>query len=620
MPRCQEHERVPPESASHCLHYMETIRKRELETIVFEIIRPRKLVFGALLALAVIATVQAQQAKLWKFGVMADTQWSKDDGRNPGACAVDMVKAVNQEFIKHKVDFVIEVGDLVDKTGNTKESVANSEGVRAAFAQELYNAGIGFFPVRGNHDSHPLAAAEFKRIYPQTQGGKMNATPANVFTIDNPDAAVQPFPVASGSSFTMGSDFSTPDPAATGGFDWRGLSYSFNYKGSRFVLIDQFAPADRDPEQNQQLTIAPQVSWIASTLASKPADGHAFVFAHKGLISEQHIDTLFGNDPSQDAAAQDAFITAMYKNGVRYYIQGHDHLHNRTLVSVTGGSPLDGVSPKVENIISQSDSHKFYTPNIPANDDKYDVPAFGHKREAEISQDLHQVGFYIYTVDGPRVTVKYYAAPVPNAAPTPNCKLASPDMCEYIAPTTPPLKFAKLETFGYSLNGKEFLICQTAQEKCGNSYTEIADSYKGTSMKVLSGTNGSQARDFQKRPFLKTVDTGWTDQSAGTLSDILVLWGMEDFSKKSTDTYTLSLTYSGADSGDAKDLPVLATKGKQAKWINAVDKNDGGNKKFINGPWKAGYELGTYGFDKKTKSVWAVVNYTGDFAVAHPSK
>jgi hypothetical protein len=155
------------------------------------ILRLDKLSLWIFFGLAATSVSVAQSAQAWKFGVMADTQWSRDDGRNPGACAVDMVKAVNQEFIKHKVDFVIQVGDLVDKTGNTTESVAASEGIRAAFAQELYNSGIGFFPVRGNHDSQPLAAAEFKRIYPQTQTGVMNKTPANVFTIPNPDRSVR---------------------------------------------------------------------------------------------------------------------------------------------------------------------------------------------------------------------------------------------------------------------------------------------------------------------------------------------------------------------------------------------------------------------------------------------
>ncbi len=43
--------------------------------------------------------------------------------------------------------------------------------------------------------------------------------------------------------------------------------------------------------------------------------------------------------------------------------------------------------------------------------------------------------------------------------------------------------------------------------------------------------------------------------------------------------------------------------------------NQGGVKKYVAGPWKSGYELGTYGFDPKTNTAWAVINYTGDFAV-----
>jgi hypothetical protein len=583
--------------------------------VMYLFLRPNNLVLVLLLGLAPSAISLGQS---WKFGVMADTQWSRDDGRNPGSCAVDMVKAINKEFIAHKVDFVIEVGDLVDKTGNTPESTADSEDIRAAFAQELYNNGIGFFPVRGNHDSHPLAAAEFLRIYPQTRNGTMNATPTNVFSASNPDVAVQPFPAPAGKLFTLGTDFSSPDPNTTNGLDWKGLSYAFTHKNARFVLLDQFAPANRDPKEKQQLTIDLQQAWIDTTLADKPTGGHAFVFGHKGLISEQHVDTLFGKDPAQNAAAQDAFINTLYKSGVRYYIQGHDHMHNRALVSVTTGTPTDGTSPKVENLISASDSHKFYTPNVPANDDKYDAPAFGHKREAEISQDLHKVGFYIFAIEGPRVTGKYYAALVPNAAPTSNCKLPSPEMCEYTAPTTPPLTFEKVERFGYSLNGKEFQVCQQGQENCNHSYMQVADSYKETEMKILSGTNSTTAQDFDKRPFIKTVDTGWTDHPAGAASNMLTLWGLEDPGKKHTDTYTLSLTYSAL--GSSKSVLMLTTKGKHGEWTNAVEKNEGGSKHFVNGPWKAGYPLGTYGIDRKTKSVWAVIDYAGDFAVAHPSE
>jgi hypothetical protein len=44
--------------------------------------------------------------------------------------------------------------------------------------------------------------------------------------------------------------------------------------------------------------------------------------------------------------------------------------------------------------------------------------------------------------------------------------------------------------------------------------------------------------------------------------------------------------------------------------------NFGGAKKFVLGPWKSDYGLGTYGIDLKTHTAWAVINYNADFAVA----
>ncbi len=173
---------------------------------------------------------------------------------------------------------------------------------------------------------------------------------------------------------------------------------------------------------------------------------------------------------------------------------------------------------------------------------------FGHSRQAQVSQELRKIGFYLYTVDGPRVTGEYYSAKVPNAAPNSRCK-TDPDMCEFMIQATPSLSFVKAETFGYSLNGKEFLVCQINQEKCNSSYTQVADSYKGTSAKILSGTNGSNAQDKNKRPFLKTVDTGWTDKDDTARSNILSLWGMADLNSDQTDVYTLSLTDNSAGKG-----------------------------------------------------------------------
>ena len=60
------------------------------------------------------------------------------------------------------------MGDLAD-TGNDAD-----ETVRAQAAQQLYDAGIGFFPMRGNHEGYgtanSFAIPVFQTSYPQTRG------------------------------------------------------------------------------------------------------------------------------------------------------------------------------------------------------------------------------------------------------------------------------------------------------------------------------------------------------------------------------------------------------------------------------------------------------------------
>ncbi|MFZ5829688.1 MAG: metallophosphoesterase, partial [Planctomycetota bacterium] len=49
-------------------------------------------------------------------------------------------------------------------------------------------------------------------------------------------------------------------------------------------------------------------------------------------------------------------------------------------------------------------------------------------------------------------------------------------------------------------------------------------------------------------------------------------------------------------------------------WTLAVAGNQEAPK-FVAGPWKSEYGLGTYGVDLKTGSAWAVVDRAGEFAV-----
>jgi hypothetical protein len=513
----------------------------------------------------------------WKFGVMADTQWRTglNAGGEPASCAVSIINALNRQFIQHDVRFVIQVGDLVDK-----EIVDNVRTLptRADAATALYNAGIGFFPVRGNHEGSMIAASEIPALFPQTLGN--------------------------GSHVYGAANFSSP-------FDkLRGLSYSFDYENVRCVLIDQFTRPDGsnyDGTTSNNNNAVDQVGWVDSMLASRPSDSHAFVFSHKNLIGQNHKDVLFGSSLASNPGPRDEFISSLSSNGVRLHMSGHDHVHHRSIVKTADDRSSVG------QLICSSNSYKFYIPR-PGDDG----------RETPLQQELFTIGYYIFTVDGPRVYVDFYSS-------SHGSNYGDIDL------VTPPgaFNFYLRETFGYSLNGKQFEVAH------GESYTSVEDSYEGTIARILSGTNNNTETDYLTRPLTKTVNTGWSLSQApdNVASNVLSLWGMADnlsfwddpnrgldligllpnaAESRESDIYTLSMTY---DDDRVNGLHLgnggfrLATKDTDGNWVKAVDKNFGGSKKFVKGAWRPGCELGAYGVDPFTKTAWAVINYDGDFAV-----
>lgn len=561
-----------------------------------------------------LGSLAKPSASAWSFAVIADTQWiGTDDGKNPNSVAVSIIQQLNKEFVNKGVKFVVQAGDLTDN------GTINALDTTALFRQPLYNAGIGFFPLRGNHEDKPGAPAEFVKVFPQTQTGLMNATPfASISSAQrvNPDATAQPSPAVTGSTFTVGSNFSSPST------NLAGLSYAFNYTpasgtGATFVLLDQFKPADGlnadGTVYSSTTAIAPQQAWINSVLSGRAANTHAFTFSHKGIITENHVDTLFGNDPSANPTAQDAFIKSLATNKVDYHMLGHDHIYDRSIITTT-----DGSSARFQQILCASDSSKFYIPTTPANDILYDLMGLGTTvgkstkqiaRQTQIAQELNTVGYYIFTVDGPNVTVDFYSAPVyPTYAGG-----------EYLITTSPTLTFTKRDTFGKSLNGKEFVV---AQGMPYNSYVQdtftAAAGGNNTAAMILGGYNGTAQFDGSGRALNKAVDTGWSPKTSTTASDILTLWGMSSgLGTSTTDTYALSLSFSstGLTTAQLQSGSIgLATVDANGNWTNAVNQNFGGTKKFVFGAYDPSYPLGTYGVDTTRNSVWAVINYNSSFA------
>jgi hypothetical protein len=333
-------------------------------------------------------------------------------------------------------------------------------------------------------------------------------------------------------------------------------------------------------------------------------------------MGENHQDSPFTGYANANPAWQNAFFASLQLNNAGYYISGHDHIHQRSIIASPNGAF------KVQELICASNSSKFYTPKT-LDDPKW----YGQKRaQTSLSQERYSVGFYIFTVDGPRVTVDYYSddhghwqsdASFPNGPGLPDTGI------------TPAFKFVKKETWGYSLNGQEFLFPQ------GRTYSSVVDSFGTTTARILGGTNKSKTRDGSLntaggvgRPLTKAVNTGWTAAQAwrdgvrlgvrksdfDPSSYLLTLWGMADLGSDQTDAYALSMTYGGRKKG--RGVFGLAAKNERGRWVNAVDLNSGNSvKKFVAGPWKAEYALGTHGVDPRTNTAWAVINHNGDFAV-----
>jgi hypothetical protein len=604
-----------------------------------------------LLAFATISFAQGyryESKDAWSFGVMGDTQWtlgrpgyspavfgpvtgtpgytySADE--NPDFISEAIAKQIRQAMITHKVKFMFQVGD-----SSNWPSSASMETI-AGNVQDLYNEGIGYFPMRGNHETFAWMVGDFRdgagnlmssfyKPYPPDMAfysfdplGDMNAQAflanwpqtrnqgLNLFDARNFSSPTSLIP------FDLTGEYTDASYEENSALD--GLSYSFDYgpdkSNARFVVMD-FEQTAYDWSTGAPIAVsytpAQQQAWISGRL-DKDTRGatHAFVLAHRQPMGQNHKESLFGDYANNSFFDPNPFFESLQNNDVRYYISGHDHLYTRSIVK----SP--DLQSSVTQIISAGASTKFYSPGALTQDQML--------RETSLAQELNNVGYYVYTVDGPRVTVDYYSDDEGNLK-SDYCWPRKTSGCSSrpSAPTpfpTPTFNFVKKESFGYSLNGHEFLVAQ------GESYAAVMDRFRGTQAQILAGVNNSTDTDGNGRKLTKAVNTGWTSRTVDPrklISDILSLWGIADFDKEETDVYVLSMSHDFRKefrNGSAG----IASLNAAGEWANAVDLNIGSGNvpQFVYGPYMPEYGLGTYGIDPVSKTAWAVINYNADFAV-----
>jgi hypothetical protein len=373
-----------------------------------------------------------------------------------------------------------------------------------------------------------------------------------------------------------------------------------------------------------------QQGWIESRIADDKRPAHAFVLSHRNLMGQNHVDTVWGNDPGVSPEEQNVFYRSLNDNRVGYFLSAHDHMHTRSIVTSPDGSA------SIEQLIASSSDPKFYEPAEGTMEGQ-------RSRETPISQELDNIGFYIFTVDGDRVSVDYYSDadgqfgsdycwPDGYAGDEGTClDPRSNDPAERLGSLyAPDFHFVRKENWGYGLNGRRFVVPQgisyagetDVEGDVTVKYPRIRDAFGTTSAEVLDGFNGSEATDNvpeTPRPLAKTVTTGWAENpdSRRLRSDILSLWGMAELGNEQADTFVLSMSVDGRSLRRVSRGTIGIATYVAGEWVNAVDQNFGGTRNFIPGPYVPGqHPLGSYGVDPETMTAWAVLNYNADFAVA----
>jgi len=216
-------------------------------------------------------------AQTVRFVVTSDTQGGDGNGVNS-----TMLGEIVWATINEGADFILISGDIVDGTpgqGTFKSQLLHWRDI----SQPLYDAGIGVYPVRGNHDNG--AKADWDDVFSGAY-----ALPSN------------------------------------GPVGEENITYSFTYGNVFIVGLDQYV----NPHRVNQ-------TWLDTQFASNN-EPHVFVFGHEPAFKLRHPDCL--DDYPSD---RDTFWNSIAAEGERIYFCGHDHSYDHARIDDHDGNPNNDV-------------------------------------------------------------------------------------------------------------------------------------------------------------------------------------------------------------------------------------------------------------------------------------
>jgi len=218
---------------------------------------PRSTLIGFAL---VLASASAGRAEPWRFVVTGDSR-----GVQNGVNA-EILQELAGQIVSQGAEFVLWTGDLVSGYGDLEVEL----GYWKELMQPVYDAGIGVYPIRGNHDEGDVDA--WNRAFSGDYALPQNGPPGEV-----------------------------------------NLTWSLVHRNALIVGLDHYIP-DHSFRTDQV--------WLDAELAAN-TQPHVFVAGHVPAFKVRHWDCLHCYP-----AERDAFWRSLEAAQSRIYFASHDHFYD----------------------------------------------------------------------------------------------------------------------------------------------------------------------------------------------------------------------------------------------------------------------------------------------------
>jgi hypothetical protein len=236
---------------------------------------------------AAYSTRDAQAA--WRFVVTCDSRG------NTNGINEKIATEIAAEVIKHGADFLLFPGDLVSGyTASNPDTFESQLWAWVKLMQPLYDAGIGVYVGRGNHET-----ADLWSHVPLDPNDNFATRWINVF----------------GSDLYPRQKLLGNGPAGE-----KYMTYSLIHKNALVLMLDHYAGT-----QHQAVHKVNQ-SWVDEQLAAN-TQTHVFIVGHEAAFRALHTDCLDNHIPERDA-----FWNSLQNAGARAYFCGHDHFYEHARI------------------------------------------------------------------------------------------------------------------------------------------------------------------------------------------------------------------------------------------------------------------------------------------------